>query len=439
MRSFAGQIYRNGRLTPGILHVDADGRIVKVARTATADDHIDFGDRAILPGAIDIHVHFRDPGQTHKEDLQSGSVSAAFGGVTGFVDMPNTAPPTTSLAAIQNKHREAAAKAVIDYGFWAGGIWYTGGLADMLPWAVGVKTYLGATTGDLLLDDAGPFPEILGITGKAGKPIILHCEAQRVLDRHRMTEHRLEDHDSARPPMAEVESIYDVMKALAKVKTKPTVHVAHCASADAAAAAKQAGFSIGVCPHHILLDTALKIEPPSLGKMNPPLRSAHARQALWDAYTRGDIPIVESDHAPHTAAEKSEDFHTAPAGVPGVETMLPLMLAKAAADDVPLQTVVDSLCAAPAKLLGLGDRGHLEPGHQANFTVVDLNAVEPVTAANLHSKCKWTPYEDHPAVLPEHTYLRGQAVVADRELVAKPGNGRSLIDVPDQDASAPPR
>ncbi len=431
MKSFAGRIYRDGKLTPGILHVE-DGRIVKIAKAGSkpADDHTDFGDKAILPGAIDVHVHFRDPGATHKEDLHTGSVSAAFGGCTAFVDMPNTLPPATSVKLIREKHQLAASKSVIDWGFWGGSMWYTGEVAEMLHWTVGMKIYLGATTGDLLLEDKNAFLEILGYCGKAGKPIILHCESPRVMEQHRRNEMELPDHDLARPPLAEVESIYDVMKAMPSVKPRPTIHIAHCASAEAVRAAMAAKFSIGSCPHHFLLTHSEWTIADTLGKMNPPLRDASQRDALFQAVADGKVPIIESDHAPHTLGEKDDLFANAPAGVPGVETMLPLMLAQAQAGRIGFQTVVDALTKAPANLLGLDDRGALETGKRADFCVVDLEDVQPIDQKKLHSKCGWSPYHGMDAIFPTHTYLRGEAVVADRRLVASAGNGESLVRLP---------
>ncbi len=430
MKSFAGQIYRNGKIAPGILHVE-NGRIVKIAKTDKADDHTDFGDKVILPGAIDVHVHFRDPGATHKEDLHSGSVSAAFGGCTAFVDMPNTLPPATSVKLVREKHRLAAQKSVIDWGFWGGSMWYTGEVKEILRWAVGMKIYLGATTGDLLLEDKNAFREILTFCGEAGKPIILHCESPRVMEQHRRNEIELPDHDLGRPPLAEVESIYDVMKAMPGIKPRPTVHIAHCASAEAVKAAIAAKFSIGSCPHHLLLSHSDWTIADTLGKMNPPLRDAAQRDALFAAFAAGQVPIIESDHAPHTKGEKDDLFANAPAGVPGVETMLPLMLAQAQAGRVELSRVVDALTKAPANLLGLKDRGALEKGMQADFCVVDLDDVQPIDQKKLHSKCGWSPYHGMDAIFPTHTYLRGEAVVADGKLMAKPGNGQSLVDLPD--------
>ncbi len=432
MKSFSGRIYQNGELVAGILHVDERGRITQISETEKAEDHTDFGDKVILPGAIDVHVHFREPGATHKEDLHTGSVSAAFGGVTGFVDMPNTLPATTSMKLLREKHRLAQAKVVIDYGFWGGSTWYTGEVEEMLDWVVGMKVYLGATTGDLLLEDAGAFKEVLRACGKASRPVILHCEAERVMKAHRRTEVEVADHDAARPPLAEVESIYDVMKTMPGIKPAPTIHIAHCASADAVQAANAGKFSIGVCPHHLLLTHTGWELPDGLGKMNPPLRDETRRAALFKAFVDGKIPLIESDHAPHTLGEKDDLFANVPAGVPGVETMLPLMLAAAQRGDVPFKTVVDALTVAPANLLGLKDRGALEVGKRADFCVVDLEDIAPIEAKMLHSKCGWTPYEGHDAIFPTHTYLAGRAVVADRTLVAKAGSGESIIPLPEE-------
>ncbi|MFO1534859.1 MAG: dihydroorotase [Thermoplasmatota archaeon] len=428
--SVAGQVYQRGKLVPGVLHVDTQsGRIVRIAKSTELATHLDFGSRLLLPGAIDLHVHFREPGHTHKEDFTSGSTSAAFGGVTGFVDMPNTLPATVTLRAVKDKLALAAQKSVVDYALWAGGSWYTGELPEMLKRCAGVKSYLGATTGDLLLEDAERLRLILTAAGAAGKPVALHAESQRVLQQMRRTETGLPDHDMTRPPLAEVEAIYDAMKALAGLKKAPKVHIAHIASPDAVQAATAAGFSMGVCPHHLLLDTTAQLSH-AYGKMNPPLRGPEVRKALWRLFADGKLPILESDHAPHTQAEKEDNFHAAPSGVPGVETTLPLMLAQAKAGKVELQTVVDAAATNPARLLGLTDRGALEPGMRADFAVFDLKAIGKLTASVLHSKCGWTPFEGHNAILPSHTFLAGHPIVQEGELLASPGTGKSMIPQP---------
>lgn len=429
--SVAGRIWQDGALRPGILHFDTEtGTITKVARTAKSADHTDLGDLAILPAAIDVHVHFREPGLTHKEDLHSGSVSAAFGGVTAFVDMPNTTPPTTTMKALRQKMGAAAAKSVVDYGAWCGASWFLDDLPEMLPHAAGVKLYLGATTGDLLMDDSDRVRKALRIAGEAGKPVIVHAEAQRVLEQFRGTETALADHNRCRPPLAEVESIYDVMKLLPGIPKPPRIHIAHIASSEAVQAARAARFSTGVCPHHLFLDTDSCPTAPTHGKMNPPLRDAAQRDALWRTYAAGEIPIVESDHAPHTTAEKQENFHQAPAGVPGVETMVPLLLARVAAGELDLATVVSTAAAGPANMLGLAARGSLAPGAQADWMAVDLDDVRRIEPGDLHSKATWTPYEGMDAVFPRHVWSHGCAVIDDGDLVAAPGAGRPLWPLP---------
>ena len=325
----------------------------------------------------------------------------------------------------------AEQKAVVDYAAWCGATWYLDDLPEMLQYSPGIKIYLGATTGDLLAEDGNRVKEAIRICGEAGKPVLLHCEAQRILDQYRRTEQKLEDHHTTRPPLAEVEAIYDIMKALPGLKKVPPIHVCHIASADAVRAAQAAKFSRGVCPHHMLLDHVGCCEhSPGRGKMNPPLRDPAAREALWQAFADGQIPILESDHAPHTQGEKDDQFHKIPAGVPGVETLLPVMLAKAHAGDVPLATVVDAVTKAPAALLGLNDRGALAPGMRADFAVYDVDAPKPVDEASLHSKCGWSPFHGMDAVMPTHTYLAGEPVVADGTLVAKPGSGQPLLPAP---------
>lgn len=427
--SVSGQIYQRGRLVPGVLHIDtAKGRITSIAKSTRLANHIDAGNRAILPGAIDLHVHFREPGHTHKEDFTSGSTAAAFGGVTGFVDMPNTLPATISVRTLKEKLAIAQKKSVVDFAAWAGGTWYTGELPEMLQWAVGVKTYLGASTGDLLLEDQARFAEILKAAGAAGRPVALHCESQRILQQLRRNEGTLEDHDLARPPLAEVEAIYDAMKAMAQTKKPPVVHVAHIASPDAVSAATSAKFSMGACPHHLLLDTTVGLSH-AYGKMNPPLRSPAIRKAMWETFAAGKIQILESDHAPHTGVEKEDSFHNAPSGVPGVETMVPLMLAQVNGK-LPLQRVVDAVTVGPAQLLGLKDRAVLEAGMRADFAIYDLKKPTKVLSDNLHSKCGWSPYDGLKAVFPTHTFLAGKAVVQDGQLVAQAGSAAPLKPLP---------
>jgi dihydroorotase len=427
--SVAGQIYQRGKLVPGVLHVNTiTGKIVRVAKSTQLATHIDAGSKAILPGAIDLHVHFREPGHTHKEDFTTGSTAAAFGGVTGYVDMPNTLPATISTRTVKEKLALAQKKSVVDFAAWAGGTWYTGELPEMLKWAVGVKTYLGASTGDLLLEDQQRFAEILAAAGQTGRPVALHCESQRILQNLRRNEGTLEDHDQARPPLAEVEAIYDAMKALAGTKKAPPIHIAHVASPDAVAAAATAKFSMGACPHHLLLDTTVGLSH-AYGKVNPPIRSPAVRKAMWEAFIAGKIPILESDHAPHTAVEKEDNFHNAPSGVPGVETMLPLMLAQVNGK-LPLSRVVDAVTVAPAALLGLKDRAALEPGLRADFSIVDLKKPTKVQSDLLHSRCGWSPYDGLKACFPTHTFLAGKAVVQEGQLVGAAGMAGPLKPLP---------
>lgn len=428
--SVAGQIYQRGKLAPGVLHIDTQsGKVVRVAKSTQLGTHLDFGNKAILPGAIDLHVHFREPGHTHKEDLTSGSVAAAFGGVTAYADMPNTLPATISFRALKEKLALMTQKSVIDFGAWAGGSWYTGDLPNMLKHAVGVKTYLGATTGDLLLEDLQKFQDILAVAGQSERPVMLHAEANRILTSLRRTEAGVEDHDVLRPPLAEVEAIYDAMKAIAGVKKPPVVHIAHIASAEAVQAAATAKFSMGACPHHLLLDTGSGLTH-AYGKMNPPLRSPTARKALFEQFAKGRIPVIESDHAPHTSVEKEDNFHAAPSGVPGVETMVPLLLAQVKAGKVDLQVVVDASSKNPASLIGAADRGALDAGMKADFAVYDLKVATKIDGNKLHSKCGWSPFDGHTAIFPSHTYLGGKPVIQEGELVGTPGMGKPLRPMP---------
>jgi dihydroorotase len=291
---------------------------------------------------------------------------------------------------------------------------------------VGVKTYLGSSTGDLLLEDMNRFQAVLEAAGKAGRPVALHAEAERILQGLRRTENTIHDHDHTRPPQAEVEAVYDAMKAQAAVRKPPKIHIAHAASPDVVHAATAGKFSLGVCPHHLLLDTDVGLGH-AYGKMNPPLRSPQVREELWKMFAAGKIPILESDHAPHTKADKEATFHAAPSGVPGVETMVPLMLAMVKAGKVGLDTVVDAACKNPAELIGATTRGVLEAGARADFAVYDLKHATKVDSGELHSKCGWSPFDGLNAIFPSDVFLAGKPIVQQRQFVGKAGQGQPIV------------
>lgn len=413
-----------GRIAPGAFTV-LDGRIrdVILGRDARADAArtLDHGDLLVVPGAVDPHVHFRDPGHPEKEDFASGTAAAALGGVTTVLDMPNTSPPTFTAAALDDKLARAGAKAHVDHGLHLG-LDETGESLALLPRASSMKVYLGATTGHLLVRDMTLVRRALVEAARAGRTVAFHAESQGCLERHaHLVDDAYPSHAASRPPPCEAEAIQQLVAAAAG--TGARVHVAHLSTRMGLDAIAGTPFTAEACPHHLLFTQDRLLEGGHF-KMNPPLRSQDDLDALWTGLATGRIQCLASDHAPHTPQEKAATRQReCPAGVPGVQTLLPVLLPHAKAGRIGLERLLDASVAA-ARLFGLARKGALAPGMDADFAVYDLEREEPVRAANMASKAGWTPFEGMPAVFPRHVWLRGRAVVDEGRLVGAPGEGR---------------
>jgi dihydroorotase len=408
-----------GRLQPAAFAVAA-GRIVGVGAHLRGRQTLDFGDLLIVPGAIDPHVHFRDPGQPEKEDFTTGTRSAALGGVTTVLDMPNTSPPTFTREALDAKRANAEAKACVDFGLHAG-LDEQGHSIALLPDATSMKVYLGATTGNLLVKDPKVVQRALFAAAAQRRTVVFHAESQGCLDRHaHLADDTFPSHARSRPAVCEAESIRGIEEAARG--THARVHIAHLSTRVGLDALRGTGFTAEVTPHHLLF-TEDKLAEGGHFKMNPPLRSAEDLAALWSGLADGRIACLASDHAPHTPAEKATDrMRDCPAGVPGVQTLLPVLLPLAKQGRVPLARLVDASTAA-GRIFGL-EKGALVPGFDADFAVYDLSAETPVRASQMASRARWTPFEGMPAIFPRHVYLRGRPIVEDWRFTGAPGAGR---------------
>lgn len=408
----------DGRIERGAFAV-AGGRIREVGAHLSGARVLDFGERLVVPGAIDPHVHFRDPGQSEKEDFASGTKAAALGGVTTVLDMPNTTPPTFTREALDQKLALSRAKACVDFGLHLG-LDEKGASLPLLADATSMKVYLGATTGNLLVRDMDLVRRALVAAAAADRTVVFHAESQDCLDRHaHLLDETYPSHAKARPAICEAEAIAQL--ALAAKGTGARVHLAHLSTSAGLHAMAGAGFSAEVCPHHLLF-TESRLRDGGVFKMNPPLRAEEDRRALWAALKDGAIQCLASDHAPHTPHEKaSERAKACPAGVPGVQTLLPVLLPLAA--DVGIARLLDASVAA-ARIFSLHDKGAIAAGKDADFAVYDLDATQPVRKENMASKAGWTPFEGMPAVFPTHTFVRGERVVDEGRFVGRAGSGR---------------
>ncbi|HEX2022275.1 MAG TPA: dihydroorotase, partial [Candidatus Thermoplasmatota archaeon] len=400
-----------------------DGRVSDEGAHASGRRVLDFGDLLVVPGAVDPHVHFRDPGAPEKEDFASGTRGAALGGVTTVLDMPNTTPPTVTAEALDDKLARARAGACVDFGLHVG-LDERGASIDLLPRASAMKIYLGATTGDLLVRDLAVVRRALVEAARTRRTVAVHAESQECLDRHRhLASEAYPTHAASRPPACEADAIRQLEEAARG--TRARVHVAHLSTRAGLAALAGTGFTAEVTPHHLLL-TQERLRDGGPFKMNPPLRASDDAAALWDGLASGRIACLASDHAPHTRAEKAApDQRHCPAGVPGVQTLLPVLLPHALAGRVPLARLLDASVAA-ARAFGL-PKGALRPGMDADFAVYSLEDARPVRAADMASKAGWTPFEGMPAIFPRAVYLRGRPIVEDGRFTGSRGVGRYVV------------
>src|SRR3989339_1084597 len=300
-----GECYISGRFERACIGIDG-GRISAIARNLEGDRRIDFGSRKILPAAIDSHVHFREPGMTHKEDFGTGSLAALHGGVSCVLDMPNTVPPTTTMSALDEKTEAAASKSLVDFGLFAAvrpGV----DIAGLAPRVAGFKLYMAGTTRDLLVPSLASVEREIAEVARSRKVLAVHAEDESL--RRKDLASNLSDHLRNRGNDCEASAIRKVARAGEACR----LHICHVSSKDSLSLALgQPNMTAEVTPHHVLLDRDRPLG--TYGKVNPPLRTRADRQALFLAFKQGRFDTMASDHAPHTIDEKKEDFDFAPSG-----------------------------------------------------------------------------------------------------------------------------
>ena len=404
----------------------------------------------ILPGAIDSHVHFRDPGYSHKEDWRTGSAAAACGGVTTVFDMPNTKPPTGTLDALALKLEHAKASHV-DYGIHAlldeSNIDQLEALID--AGATSFKCFMGNTFGNLPAPSDGAILEAFEIFARRGVRCVVHAENASIMARRqqRMEAAGRSDahaHLAARPEVCEIEAIG---RAIAFAEwTGARLHIAHHSAADSLYLlrdAKRRGVDVTseTCPQYLLLNTADVGRLGGILRVNPPVRDARHNAPLWDALLEGVIDMIATDHAPHAPEEKTrESIWTCDCGFPGVETQMSLMLTEINKGRASIMDYVRWSAVNPARAWGLyGVKGVIRPGADADLALVDLGREALIANDRLHSRSKLTPWNARPVKgVPLHTLVRGRFVMRDRELVGETsGWGRSVKAVQRMPAPAP--
>ncbi|MCH2396028.1 dihydroorotase [Oceanibaculum sp.] len=403
------------------------GRIVALGNLggAKAAQVFDATGLTVLPGVIDTQVHFREPGNEHKEDLESGTRGAVLGGVTAIFEMPNTKPSTTDEDALADKLNRARGRAWCDHAFFMGAAPENiGNLASLerLPGCCGVKVFMGSSTGSLLVEDDATLEALLA---DGVRRVAVHAEDEMRL-RERAHVAKEAGHPRAHPDWRDVETALNATKrvcALAR-KTGRRVHVLHITTAEEMEflATQKDYVTVETTPQHLTLEAPDCYDRlGTFAQMNPPIRDARHRAGLWRGITAGVVDVLGSDHAPHTREEKAKPYPDSPSGMPGVQTMLPLMLNHVNEGNLTLERLVDLLCSGPQRLFGIAGKGRIALGYDGDLTLVDLQAKKTITHAMMANKSGWTPFDGMEVTgWPMATIIRGNIVMRDGEVQDKP-------------------
>jgi dihydroorotase len=389
-------ILPNGEFMVGDV-LTRDRQIVEVAPEisgVTATREIDAQGLTLLPGVIDPQVHFREPGLEHKEDLFTASCACAKGGVTSFLEMPNTRPLTNTQAALDDKLQRAANKCVVNYGF------FIGATPEVLPDLIsaqptpGIKVFMGSMHGPLLMDNQDALEAVFA---QGSRLIAVHAEDQTRINERRQKFAGIHDPAIHSQIQDNEAALLATQRALAlSRKYQRRLHILHLSTGDEAELLRQdkpSWVTAEVTPQHLVLNTSAYETIGTLAQMNPPLRSPHDNEVLWQALRDGVIDFIATDHAPHTLEEKAQEYPNTPSGMPGVETSLAIMLTAAQEGKCTVPQVVNWMSSAVAKAYGIPNKGAIATGYDADLVLVDLNTYRPVRREELLTKCGWSPFE----------------------------------------------
>jgi dihydroorotase len=383
-----------------------DGRIVAVGVVdRPVGEIVDARGHWLMPGVIDPQVHFREPGNVHKEDLETGSRAAAAGGVTAFLEMPNTNPPTTDRATLLDKHARAEGRCRAHWGFFFGATPTNQDVLareDLTALVCGLKIFMGSSTGTLLVDDPEALAAHFAVTDAEARrvPIAVHAEDEARLNANKArfaAEGRVPtvaDHPRLRDPEA---ALIATRRAVGLADTYGRrLHILHLSTAEEAAflatRPRDGLVTSETLPQYLWMDARDYDRLGTRAQMNPPVREARHGEALWAALHAGVIDCLATDHAPHTLEEKARPYGQAPSGMPGVETLLPLMLHAVSLGRCSLPQLATWLCEAPARCYGLAGKGRLEVGADGDVVLVDPTHRRTWRDADVVSRCGWTPF-----------------------------------------------
>lgn len=410
------------------------GKIVEIKERIVCEDVpvVDAAGLYVLPGVLDPQVHFREPGTTWKEDLHTGSCSAAAGGVTGFFDMPNNKPSITTRELMAMKKGLAREKCVVNYNFFIGATKENLEEVNAVENVCGIKVFMGASTGDLLVDTEEDLERIFA---NGSRLIAVHAEDNQMINDNQKKyagSTDFNDHWKVRSEAAALKATKLAVSLALKYNRR--LHILHLTTEEEVEFLRQYKdnplISCELCPQHFVFSAPEVYDRlGSYAQMNPPIREPRHGKALWQGLKDGVIDCMATDHAPHTREEKEQPFGKAPSGMPGVETLLPIMLNQVSLGRCSIEEVTQWLCEKPVELYGVKNKGRVEAGYDADLVLVDMSKERVVRGEELQTKVKWTPYEGMRLKgWPQVTIVGGQIVYQHGKINTEVRGQEMIID-----------
>jgi len=436
---YNAKTFIGGKLLTAGVAIDGD-KIAKVAKEPNlppASNKIDLHECVMLPGLIDVHVHLRGQLQASEEDFSTGTAAAVVGGITSVLDMPNNKPVTMNSTSLRKRMRAAERDIVANVGFFSA---FPGSLEEIdrlvEEGTVGFKLYLTKQIGGLDIDDDEALLHAFEKAGKLGVPVAVHAEDKGLIEtlseaETKLGHKNLEAYLKAHTPEVEANAVERILRIVHKSRVQ--IHFCHVSSEKAIILinnAKKTGLRVSceVTPHHLLLTLEDLKRKGAMMLTDPPARQRSIVNMLWDALKKGRVDVIASDHAPHLLADKeTKSVWDVKPGIPGLETLLPLLLTKVNEGQISLAELARLTAENPAKTFHLHGDGFLKKGHNANITVVDMHRRGKINANEFHSKSKYSPFEGWKVKgLPSKTFVNGKLVMNEGELVAERGAGRIM-------------
>jgi len=379
----------------------SNGKIMAITEEELFGDKvIDCKQKMLLPGLIDSHVHLRVPGMSHKEDWAHGTRAALAGGITTVLDMPNTLPPATTRQLLEEKREAVKKEALCNFGLHFGATNDNFAELKRVEGAASVKVFMGSSTGSLLVRSESALKRIFEIAKKKNMVVTVHAEDEEIVQLNtnkikQENKNHAKYHNEARPAFAERIAIEKAL--MIQKETGNKIHFLHVSTEEGISVISDAkkqgsGITCEATPHHLFLTEEDTEALGNFGKMNPPLRTREDQKALWKAVNNGTVDCIGTDHAPHTIEEKEKDYFEAPSGVPGLETMLPLLLDAVAKEKLTMARLVEMCCENPARIFSISEKGLILNGFDADLVLVDLAGETIILNELLETKCRWSPF-----------------------------------------------